>query len=247
MEIDEIEYFQEKLRKYKEGYTYNYEPLRIEIKIKPPLYMANPWIHFDSLIASLCMRDALGEDFYVLPSDKTININNLRLPIQQTGELYHASVSIFQQPELHKTTIFKRFSDMQTYHFSKKQQQSRIRTNSGYFKDFMLSLPTIVSDTVYFYCCADKKEIQRLLSNLTHLGKKTSVGGGRIREINITSTAEDYSMYKDGEVMRPIPTKVDPRPVIQEGMRWSQSTYKPPYWDKSQTTLCRMPKNQLVE
>ena len=223
----------------------DYTPLCVSLSIRPPLFLANPYIYFDGIISYLCMREALGEEYWTLPTHETVDTSILNLPLEKTGDVYHASVGIMNKPVLKRNTIYKRFTDKETYHLNKKLQQGKIRTNAGHFKDFMINLPLIVTDNVKFYCCGDKKDITRLLRNLTRIGKKTSIGGGHIKETRITETEADYSFYKDGTCLKPLPNNIDILPV-QPGDKWQRCTYKPPYWDTSNTKLCRVPPNQLI-
>ena len=222
----------------------DYVPLEINIKVKPPIYLNNPFIHFDGLISYLCFREAVNELFYNLPTESIIDISNLQLPIKQTNDVYHASVGIYgDNLRLYRDRLYKRFTDKETYKLTHRQQKGRIKTNQGHFKDFMINLPIIITDTITFYCNGDKKELERLLSHLTSIGKKTSIGGGRIRNITITETNEDYSFFKDNCIMKPIPATMDV-PVF-EGMIFQQQPYKPPYWDKNNVCMCIVPENQI--
>lgn len=222
----------------------NYTPLQVVMDIIPPIYITNPWLHLDSILSYLCTRDALGELFYCMPTEETIDVSLLDLPLKKTKDLYHASVGIYSEnTKLYRDTIYKRFTDKETYKLSQKQQKGRIKTNQGHFKDFMINLPILITDSVTFYCNGDKKELERLLSHLTSIGKKTSIGSGRIRNITISETDADYSFFKDQHIMRPIPAKMDI--PICEGMRFEQQPYKPPYWDKNNVAMCYVPENQI--
>lgn len=223
-----------------DGYT----PLQIVMDVIPPIYIASPWLHLDSILSYLCLRDALGDLFYCMPTEETIDVSLLNLPLKRTSDVYHSSVGIYaNNVKLYRDTIYKRFTDKETHKLTHRQQKGRIKTNQGHFKDFMINLPIIITDTITFYCNGDKKELERLLSHLTSIGKKTSIGGGRIRNITITETNEDYSFFKDNCIMRPIPATMDV-PVF-EGMIFQQQPYKPPYWDKNNVCMCIVPENQI--
>ena len=231
----------ERINNYRTGDDYT--PLMIRLGIIPPIYITSPWLHLDSILSYLCLRDALGDYFYILPTEETVDISLLDLPLKKTDDVYHASIGVYSNARLYKDTIYKRFTDKESYKLSKKQQQGRIKINQGHFKDFMIDLPILITDTVTFYCNGDKKEIQRLLNHLTHIGKKGSIGGGRIYDINITETDEDYSFYKDNKIMRPIPTNI--KIPLTEGMVFQRQPYKPPYWDKNNVCMCYVPENQI--
>lgn len=222
----------------------DYTPLQIVMDVIPPIYIASPWLHLDSILSYLCLRDALGDLFYCMPTEETIDVSLLDLPLKRTSDVYHSSVGIYaNNVKLYRDTIYKRFTDKETHKLTHRQQKGRIKTNQGHFKDFMINLPIIITDTITFYCNGDKKELERLLSHLTSIGKKTSIGGGRIRNITITETNEDYSFFKDNCIMRPIPATMDV-PVF-EGMIFQQQPYKPPYWDKNNVCMCIVPENQI--
>ena len=222
----------------------DYTPLQIVMDVIPPIYIASPWLHLDSILSYLCLRDALGDLFYCMPTEETIDVSLLNLPLKRTSDVYHSSVGIYaNNVKLYRDTIYKRFTDKETHKLTHRQQKGRIKTNQGHFKDFMINLPIIITDTITFYCNGDKKELERLLSHLTSIGKKTSIGSGRIRNITITETNEDYSFFKDNCIMRPIPATMDV-PVC-EGMTFQQQPYKPPYWDKNNICMCMVPENQI--
>ena len=221
----------------------NYTPLEIVVDVTSPIYITSPWLHLDSILSYLCLREALDDYFYILPSDETVDTSLLEIPLQKTRDVYHSSVGIYKNPKLYKDTIYKRFTDKETFHLSKKQQKGRIKTNQGHFKDFMIDLPILITNKIVFYCNGDKNELKRLLGHLTHIGKKTSIGGGKIKNISINETLEDYSFFKDNHVMRPLPATMN-IPVI-EGMRFEHQPYKPPYWSKDNVAMCIVPENKF--
>lgn len=222
----------------------DYVPLEVRLEVIPPIYITSPWLHLDSILSYLCLREALDDLFYCMPTEETIDVSLLDLPLKKTDDVYHSSIGVYSgNSKLYRDTIYKRFTDKETYKLTKKQQKGRIKTNQGHFKDFMINLPILITDNVTFYCNGDKKELKRLLSHLTNIGKKGSIGGGRINKVIINETTEDNSFFKDGKVMRPIPATMDV-PVF-EGMIFQQQPYKPPYWDKNNVCMCIVPENQI--
>jgi len=221
----------------------DYSTLQITFNIKPPIYLTSPWIHFDGLLSYLCTRDALDDLFYCMPTETTIDTSMIDLPLNKTKDVNHSSVGIFDKAFLYKDTIYKRFTDKEMRIFNPDKIKGRLHTNRGYFKDFMINLPLILSNQVIFYCEGDKTELKRLLNNLTQIGKKISIGGGMIQSFKIEETDQDYSFFKDGKVMRPIPSSMKV-PVVP-GAIFSRLPYKPPYWDKENVTMCLSPESQI--
>ena len=117
MEITE-DIFTSKIKEYTTSSQYT--PLQITMTIRPPLYLNNPWLHFDSILSYLCLRDALDDLFYILPTEKAIDISGLDIPLKKTRDIYHSSIGIFQDIQLLKTDkIYKRFK--QNYWEKKKE------------------------------------------------------------------------------------------------------------------------------
>lgn len=222
----------------------DYEPLQVDLEICSPIYLTTPYINLDSIVLSLCTREALDDLFYILPSDKFIDTSVVDLPFKLTDDVPHCSVGQFiGLNRLKKDTVYKRFTDKETYHLTRKQQKGRIHTDRGHYKDFMIDLPMIICRGLRFYCNADKKDLTHLLSHLRGIGKKVSIGSGRIKSVTIKPISEDYSFYKNGEIMRPIPTKL--KVPICEGMTYRMEAYKPPYWNKDNVAMCVVPKSQI--
>lgn len=244
MRVDDL---QERINEYRCGDPESYRPFRVEVEVTPPLFLTSPWIHLDGVLQYLCLRDCLGEDFYDLPTNYIFSFDEFQLPLQRTGGVYHASVGIYRAPKLKRSMIYKRFEDYMI-HYHPKLCRKKYRTNMGHFKDWMVSLPFIVTDEVTFYGCGDMTEVRRLLGHMTHLGKKTVIGGGRIRGLRVEGTDEDYSFYHpEYGVMRPIPSHLKLPGTIRRGSVLMMLPYKPPYWYKGNVTFCIAPKNQLTE
>lgn len=226
----------------------NYEPLKVVFYLTQPIYTTNAWLNLDSIVYMLCFREALGEDFYNLPTNKIVRYDDLETPVMKTDDMFHTSVGKFEDKSLLKIDkIYKRFTDKETRILTDNKNKGKIKVNQGYYKDFLINLPAVYTKSISFYTNADKEELTRLLSHLQGIGKKTSIGGGKIKEIKIKSTDTDYSFYKDGEVMRCIPTKYAKHIPLKPGMSFSIQAYKPPYWDNTYKTMCLTPPNQLKE
>ena len=221
----------------------DYQPLEVMMEIIPPVFITSPWVHFDGLLAYLCTRDALEELFYCMPSEKTIDTSMIDLPFKKTEDVNHSSVGQYDGAYLYKNTIYKRFSDNEIRVLTKKQNKGRVHTDRGYYKDFMINIPLLLTNSIVFYCNADKNELGNLLKNLTQIGKKTSIGGGRIQNININEIDQDYSFFKEGRIMRPVPANIK-LPIV-EGLVFSNLPYKPPYWNKSHVKMCYSPESQI--
>lgn len=239
MEI--IEEMMGKMRDYSTGS--DYQPLSVELQVGSPIYLTSPYLNLDSIILYLCTRDALGDLFYIMPSDVTLDTSVIDIPFKKTGDVPHCSIAQLEKNALKKDTIYKRFTDKETYHLTKRQRKGRVKTNQGHFKDFMIDLPVLITKNLKFYCNADKRELERLLPFIKNIGKKSSIGGGRITGFSVKEESEDYSFYKEGKIMRPVPS--DMKLPIVEGMVFRREAYKPPYWNKDNVTFCVVPESEI--
>ena len=95
------------------------------------------------------------------------------------------------------------------------------------------------------------EEVKRLLENhIFYLGKKGNQGYGQIREWEFIEIDEDWSVWKDGEPMRPIPVS-ECESYVEEIMRRNQPVYTrqhpiiPPYWRNDNIELCVMPRGVM--
>lgn len=240
-----IQHIQDRINTY-EGSHGDHTPFRAEFKVKPPIFTGNAWIFLDGIIQHLCTREALGEDFYDIPTNHLFDFDSMNLPLRRTMDVYHASVGIYRAPKLRTSRIYKRFEDYFIENHPELLHKS-YNIGSGHYKNHMITYPLIVTDTVQFYGCGDTAEVRRLLSHLTHLGKKTGIGGGKILKLSVEETEADHSFYHDDYgVMRPIPTRLKTPIPVEAGQVIMRMAYKPPYWDKRNIDLCIAPKNQLV-
>ncbi len=210
-------------------------PLKISFEMTTPLLLAHPFIHLDGLILHLLYRDLLGDDYYCLPSKEPLDFSQyVRAPIAQTVDVYHASVSFFDTDQKFATTIYKRFCT--EYLDLLKSKMKKVRRGSGHFRDYMMRMIYIPARSIYFYTCANRAELERLLGHVTDLGKKAAYGFGKVRTLKIEEIEEDYGIVKEGVAMRPIPVT-----MLRDAEIKMMLAYKPPYWNKRNVALCAYP------
>src|SRR3990167_2556451 len=89
---------------------------------------------------------------------------------------------------------------------------------------------------VEWYCVVDKVEIEALLSTVTHIGKKSSQGWGRVNRWEIKAISDDYSVWYGDTLMRGVPPSEAPGyPTGVYGIR-------PSYWNKNNQMLLALPE-----
>ncbi|MHA1910412.1 MAG: hypothetical protein ACTSYA_01840 [Candidatus Kariarchaeaceae archaeon] len=214
-----------------------FEPLKITLRLKTPVVIGYPWIHFDSLVSHLLARLVMDQEFYTLPSSDPLNVvDKLPMPIKKVkineGELYLSSASIWE-PDLEALTtrIFKRFEAPKSHMI--KTTKKRIRIDSGKFRGYMIKLPYLPVRKVHFHCVGDKMALGQLLHHLTTLGKKGAYGSGEIGGFRITSSYSwKESLVYEGKAIRSIPKS------IVNSDEFFSLAWRAAYWDKRNRAIC---------
>lgn len=196
----------------------------------------------DGLLTHLEFRRQKGDDYRLLPTKSVVDFVP-RLPIVQTGGIYHCSVSIFPNQTLKAmTTFYKRFD-------SKRLQENgkgKIDRGRGFFKDFILRTPYLATDLVLFYVTLEDPKYRSWLEDCLHglsgLGKEINVGFGRIKEFQIEEETLDLGFVDEaGRAMRPIPVS-----LLASYKEVERVCARPPYWDRSNAELCAVPFTQVT-
>lgn len=206
-----------------------------------PISLGHPWINGDGLIAQVLLRKILGDLFMSLPSKNPIDISPLKLPLAQSYGCWHCSISQFDEAaKMAMTKIYGRFDSFNVDHTVTKKK--RLPIMSGHYKSRMVSLPIISTKTVKFYVRGNIDECKWIFGSVPNLGKDRGKGFGEITSFSIEETPEDWSMFHDNIVMRPIPTNeyhIELIPGIN--LKTMNLTYAPPYWDTSRAQPCITP------
>ena len=120
------------------------------------------------------------------------------------------------------------------------KRKPKFQTSEGAEKSYDLPLYCRNTPSISWYAVGDRYKLQDLLQACTHLGKKRSYGNGLVTRWEVTPTPEDWHLWKDGNLMRPMPARIIPpeafpNPVL---MNWG---WRPPAWLHTNKELCIMP------
>lgn len=110
-------------------------------------------------------------------------------------------------------------------------KRGRIDNSSGKYKGY--NMPVYYRHALYvqWYATGDKDAITGLLSDVTHLGKETNQGWGRVSSWHVEPWPEQWWLRDGrGKLMRAIPEAGG----ILYGVR-------PSYWSPRHQTECRLP------
>lgn len=119
--------------------------------------------------------------------------------------------------------------------FLDPKHRKKLDTSSGHWKSYHLPLKVRAASRVTWFAVGDRRGIWKLLQRVTSIGKKRSVGYGRISRWAVEPIDRDISWFAtdgDGEkmlLMRPLP-HCDDLPQNMTGYAVDYGAVQPPYW-----------------
>lgn len=178
---------------------------------------------FDSILAKLHFQQEMNNgtfdgDYYK------------QLPFLKMNDgIYHASKPFYEISHISNETIIKSFNlDLYLELQGDMSNAPTIKNNkSGRYKQHKVEFELIYTDKITYYANGHFEYIEKLLQNLNFIGKKTSIGWGKVFSIEIEELKEDFSLFRDNTQSRHLPDIPKYR---------SKDVYKvnipltPPYW-----------------
>lgn len=205
------------------------QPLQITAKLgsAPVSYQG---LHFDSILAAKVVEEAT--DGQMLPQSPHYTFVPLPLKI-----LWHSAVGVPLWASTDLVPNGEVIRDVQYMHrraLEPKMQQKNIITKSGRHKEKRTPMPIIVANQLSCNVYGNAKEIARLLSNVTSIGKKRH-SAGMVMEW-IVEPVDEFSLVKGVKARRPLPV-----PAIYDAIasvNSSHISYSPPYWLPATRDFC---------
>lgn len=115
---------------------------------------------------------------------------------------------------------------------------TRVETGKGPYKAYHQPLPLIVTAGLTWYVNGDLAAIEALLADAPYIGKKRSQGYGRVKRWTVTPRAEDYSVWYNDNLMRPVPQDLLTRAGVTGDFDLGYYAFRPPYHDARNLALC---------
>lgn len=128
------------------------------------------------------------------------------------------------------------------------KRKAKFTTSEGPEKSYDLPLFCRVTDSISWYGVGDKDNVSELLANCTRIGKKRSQGNGEISQWIVEPIKEDWHLWRNKELMRPMPFRLlftHPNMLASEyyQLDWG---WRHPAWHTANKELCFMPKCNVV-
>lgn len=215
---------------------FHFEPLRITAH-----FQTNPvcdrWLPIDGVLLSQANRQALGPELAAIPGKVSVQgASTLPLEIVHPGrKLWYYACSWAQpQPWWAEEDMGywnKRFDVEYDGLIDFGKRRGKIQIGEGKNKAYHMPMFKRVARQVEWYCIGDKERIVELLSTCTALGKKRAYGEGAVARWEVESISEDWSVMREGRLVRGIPED-DARAL---GVQFERVHYgiRPSYWNKA--------------
>ncbi len=178
---------------------------------------------FDSILAKLYFQQKIN--------DKIFDGNySQQLPfLKMSYGIYHTSNPIYEISHISNETIIKSFNLDMFIDLDGDMIRHKTITNnrSGKYKQHKVDFEVIFTKQISYYICASFEEIEQLLSKLNYIGKKVSIGWGKIKSIDIEEIDEDLSLYMNNIPNRHLP---DIKKYQSKNMKKVFMPLTPPYW-----------------
>lgn len=238
-----------------------FEPLAITAYLESSVGIGRPEdISLDGILAYEVLRKHFGYSFYMLPDPKEV-LYFTRLPLEmrglpdkriqalQTGEVWidkntpdinpwYWACSSTQMQIRGRDTLYwnKQIAESMTDSIDFQGRRGKIIIEQGQFKSYHMPLTKLIASKVMWYVHGDKEQIASILLSIMAIGKKTSQGNGRVLRWVIEPTMEDYSEWKDGKLMRPLPVVGNWQEVTPLDMQ--HIAFRAPQWHPANQGMC---------
>lgn len=223
---------------------YNLEPLRIRAYLRSGV-VADRWLPLDGILLYQAHRWQSGVQSLTRPGEYSNGKGVLTLPlgINQPGRknwYYQCSWAQWSHNVEGRDYWNKRFDSQFANLVDFGSKRGNVIVGSGQYKAYRMTIFYRTALWVEWYCVGDKAEIEPLLSTLTHVGKKISQGWGRVSKWLIEPAQDDWSVWRNGQLMRGIPTE-DAIGVGVFDFKLGNYGIRPSYWKKSNQKDLVMP------
>lgn len=211
------------------------EPLQITAVLDSPIRMPGQPVALDALLAAAVARRA-----QLLPPQTDDEIVPIEIPVQRSacGRYHLATYGMCRVEQRRLRHVHRRFPVGQAQALGR--EIGRVLITAGPAKSYRIPVEALhlVDDRITWQCIGDRERIEDLIADVTHLGKKRNVGGGRVRTWTVEPCAE-APMTIEGAPLRALPG--DTSGIDPERARLAQSRLTYPYWQWTGRELCWLP------
>ena len=209
--------------------------ISIELENKSVILANNP---VDGIIARLYFDKQKAQGTFNGNYSQKLNF------LTMSDGIYHCSNPIDKVNFIDNDLLTKNFDNQMFNEFGDKPDSSTVHNKlSGKYKSWLETYETTNVDKVYFYLHGDFEVISTLFENLRYIGKKASLGYGKIAKIQVEEIENDYSLVKDNQAMRHLPNIKKYQNLENKNKALMPLTH--PYWKRANNKqVCILPERR---
>lgn len=212
--------------------------LKVEIYVENSVSIQVKKGAFDSVLALLYFNELKRKNEFDGNYEQRLDF------LDMTDGVYHTSFPILNGVKYYdKERLIKKFDhDMYAKHGEIIQKNGKAKGNvltiQGKYKNEFYSIERVGIDSITYYVRGKQDRIEELLKKLSFIGKKSSLGWGKVSRIEISEVRNDYSILKDNKLMRNIPVE---NSLDFQDKKISLFRLTHPYWSRTNLEECYMP------
>jgi len=225
-------------------------PLKVTAQMAEPVIDYGDGIHLDGLLAFGRLREREREglnddlpdpDHVDWPIDFDLPLARWRLPLAgrcharllNDEELWgwRASDVVWPDETVEGSVALRKMTDQDQ--MVRHTDAGKLSVSTGTLKSKDKRYPTRQAHELVWYAVGDTARVKILLREVTHIGKLHGHGQGRVQQWSVEEVGEDWSLLRDGVLMRRLPASAgeSSHPPVR-------GTIRAPYWHKSRNCEC---------
>lgn len=213
----------------------SHEPLHVRAHLRTAV-IADRYLPLDGILFYQAMRNEHGPQVVTIPGQCILcEEDTLPLAVANDGTpewYYRCSWARWSHEVEGRDYWNKRFDAQFSDLIDFSKRRGKVLIEQGRYKAYHMPVFYRAASWVEWWCVGDRERIEYLLSCCAHIGKKTAQGWGRVSQWEIEEAPEDWSVWRDDELMRGIPGELGD--LQHYGIR-------PSYWLPANQTMLVMP------
>lgn len=211
------------------------EPLLIRGELFEPVVPAEPRgaLHLDSLLGTSVLNAHPRAPYFGKSGFPVVVPLPLELEwVSEDGKPLWVCSELRGQGDMMRAPFYwhKRYPEDRA-HLSKKVSA---KTRAGRWKEYRIPMSGVDVPEIRAACIGNAEEVARLLSFITHVGKKIGYGFGRVEWTVDVLDADEEMIREVCMNVRPVPAKylmeAEGELSMSEGSGWSRRSFSPPHW-----------------
>jgi len=222
--------------------------LQITAHLSSPFFAYDDW---SPAIDALLEYIWLDERGLISPNPSPKDLIIAELPIEKGdlgGEWYWKVSAPCYQISAETQDRFRKRWDYQETSLNWGKRKPKWTTSEGAEKSYDLPVFLRHTERIDWFAVGEPDEVLSLLQQCSGIGKKRSYGYGQVSRWEVKTIAEDWHLWREEQLMRPIPTEriMDAGRGCPQGLFILRWAWRPPGWLHSNRVMCFMPTGTVI-